>query len=91
MNFTRFFQITAALALLATLGTWAATGAHRGWTQNQIPVTVHDEITGIEALHYQPGFVAGVDFLAGGIAAATALAAAAGFASRRSARRAATA
>lgn len=64
MKFDRTFSFLAGLTLLGTFWTWLTTGAHFGWTQNQIRVTDLDEITGIEAVRFVPGFVAGVDFLA---------------------------
>jgi hypothetical protein len=42
---------------------WVATGAHTGWSQTHIPRTIVDEVTGIEAVVFDDGFVAGVDFL----------------------------
>ena len=83
MQLTRILQLSAALIALATVGTWLATGAHRGWTQNQIPVTVVDDVTGIEATQYRDGFVAGVDVLGLGLGAAAILGIAAVFAARR--------
>ena len=84
MQLTRLLlQLSAALIALATVGTWLATGAHRGWTQNQIPVTVVDDVTGIEATQYRDGFVAGVDVLGLGLGAAAILGIAAVFAARR--------
>lgn len=60
----RLFQILApALVASATLWWWAA-GAHSGWTRTQVPVTVRDEVTGIEGIRYESGFVPGLDFLA---------------------------
>lgn len=90
MKTTRILQLLAALLALGTVGTWLATGAHRGWTQNKIPETVVDEITGIEVTQYTDGFVAGVDVLALGLGAAAVLGAAALVTARRS-RRTATA
>ncbi len=64
MTFSRLLRFLSGTVLLATFWTWLSTGAHFGWTQNQIRVTELDEITGIEAVRFVPGFVAGVDFLA---------------------------
>lgn len=83
MQLTRILQLSVALIALATVGTWIATGAHRGWTQHKIPVTVVDEVTGIEATQYRDGFVAGVDVLGLGLGAAAILGIAAVFAARR--------
>ncbi len=59
------------LALLAgTIGSWALLGAHRGWSQNRVPVRQVDEITGIEYVTYEERFVPGIDWLgAGGVLA----------------------
>ena len=89
MKTTRLLQLATALLALGTVGTWLATGAHRGWTQNKIPVTVVDEITGIEATEYRDGFVAGVDVLALGLGAAAVLGAASLVTARRARRHAA--
>jgi hypothetical protein len=62
------------LALLAgTAGSWALLGAHRGWSQDRVPVRQVDEITGIEYVTYEDRFVPGVDFLGAGGALATAV------------------
>lgn len=64
----------AALALLfATVGFWAAKGAHTGWSQNQVPVKQTDEITGIEYVTYEDRFVPGVEFLGAGAGLAAGL------------------
>ena len=61
----------AALAVvLATLGFWAAKGAHTGWSMHQVPTKQTDEITGLEFVTYEKRYVPGVDFL--GIAAGVA-------------------
>jgi hypothetical protein len=60
-----------ALAILAgSVVFWVAKGAHRGWSQNRVPVPQVDEITGIEYVTYEERFVPGVDWLVGGIGAA---------------------
>lgn len=57
-----------ALALFATtVGYWATKGAHTGWSQNRVPVTKNDEITGITYTVYEDRFVPGVDALAAGV------------------------
>jgi hypothetical protein len=56
-------RVVAAALLLATLGFWAAKGAHTGWTQNQVPMKQTDEVTGIEFVTYEKRYVPGVDFL----------------------------
>lgn len=83
MTITRCFQITTIVTLVATVGIWAATGAHRGWTQHHIPVSVFDPITEIEAIHYESGFVAGIDFLVLGAGVAAGCGAVAWWTSRR--------
>jgi hypothetical protein len=61
------------LALLAgTIGSWAALGAHRGWSQNRVPVRQVDEVTGIEFVTYEDRFVPGIDWLGAGGALAIA-------------------
>lgn len=42
---------------------WWATGANRGWTKTQVPVTTLDEITGITGIRYEQRLVPGVDVL----------------------------
>jgi hypothetical protein len=64
----------AITALVITLGTWVATGSHVGWTQTSIVKIQHDEITGIDFPVRQDAFIAGVEVLAAGFAAASALA-----------------
>jgi hypothetical protein len=64
----------AITALVITLGTWIATGSHVGWTQTSIVKIQHDEITGIDFPVRQEAFIAGVEVLAAGLAAASALA-----------------
>lgn len=59
----------AVVALLGPLAWWAATGAHRGWSMNRVPVAQIDEITEIEYITYEERFVPGVDtLLIGGVA-----------------------
>lgn len=64
----------SALAALATVGIWLATGAHRGWTKTQVERITVDEITGIEGRSYEKQFVAGVELLGAGLLAAGMLA-----------------
>jgi hypothetical protein len=63
----------ALVILVGTAGFWAAKGAHRGWSQNRVPVSQTDEITGIDYITYEERFVPGVDVLAAGAGLATAL------------------
>lgn len=79
----RALRIAAAGVLLAVIALWAATGAHRGWTQTSKVVMQHDEITGIDFPVREKTFVAGVEVLAVGVAAAGAFAAASLVAQRR--------
>jgi hypothetical protein len=68
--------ILRAAALLVVLGTvawWGQQGAHRGWSQNRVPVSQTDEITGIAYTTYEDRFVPGIDVLAGSLAFATGL------------------
>jgi hypothetical protein len=69
-----------ALALFATtVGYWAVQGAHTGWSQNRVPITKTDEITGIAYIVYEDRFVPGVDALAAGVGLAGGLFAASFF------------
>ncbi len=76
-------RFAAVATLVAVLALWAATGAHRGWTQTSKVVMQHDEITGIDFPVREKTFVAGVEVLAVGVAAAGAFAAASLVAQRR--------
>jgi len=58
-------RLLALAIILAAAGYWLAAGANRGWTKNQVPIKVVDEVTGIEgATGYRKVFIPGVDFLA---------------------------
>lgn len=74
MTPVRLLFVAALLVALATGGFWAARGAHRGWTQDRVPVKSVDEVTGLEHITYEDRYVPGVDFLGGGLALAGALA-----------------
>lgn len=80
---TGSLRVAAAGVLLAVLALWVATGAHRGWTQTSKVTMQHDEITGIDFPVREKAFVAGVEVLAVGVAAAGAFAAASLVAQRR--------
>lgn len=54
--------LALALAALALI-VWLVTGAHAGWTKTSIEKRTLDEVTGLEAVSYEKGFVAGIDFL----------------------------
>lgn len=67
----RGLRVIALVVLVAAAGFWAAKGAHRGWSMDQVPVKQTDEVTGLEYVTYEDRYVPGVDFLglAGGLAA----------------------
>jgi len=44
---------------------WVYKGAHRGWSQNRVPIRHIDEITGIEYQVYEERFVPGIEWLGG--------------------------
>ena len=69
----RSLQLLAVVVLLATAGTWLATGANRGWTKTSVAVKTLDAVTGIEGISYQPKFLPGVDFLGAGAVASVIL------------------
>jgi hypothetical protein len=60
-------RLLALVFLLGAVGWWLAAGANCGWTINQVPVKIVDEVTGIEGVTYQKKFIPGVTFLAGGV------------------------
>lgn len=62
----RLLRLLALVLLAATVGTWGYLGAHRGWSQNRVPIRQVDEITGIEYVTYEARFVPGIDWLGGG-------------------------
>lgn len=72
---SRIAGLTAGLLLAGTLGLWASTGASLGWTKTSRVTMHHDDVTGIDYPVHQPAFVAGVEVLAIGVAAALAFAA----------------
>ncbi len=59
----------AVLVVLASVVTWVATGANRGWTKTSQTIKTLDPVTGIEGITYQPKFSPGVDFLGAAFAA----------------------
>lgn len=63
-------RILALVVALAFVGTWVSLGANTGWTKTSVPVTIVDEITGIESQTWEEQFVPGLEFLGGGIFAA---------------------
>lgn len=66
-------RLAAVALLVAAAGFWAAKGAHRGWSMNQVPVKQTDEITGIEFVTYEKRFVPGIEFLGAGTGLAAGL------------------
>lgn len=62
----RLLKILSLLLLLAIVAYWLSAGANRGWTKTSVPVTIVDEITGIEGVVYEDRFVPGIEFLGGG-------------------------
>jgi hypothetical protein len=63
----RTLRILALVVAVAAVSVWLATGASRGWTRTSAPVKTVDSVTGIEGIEYRRQFVAGVDFLTGGL------------------------
>jgi hypothetical protein len=66
-------RILAAMVLLASVGFWAAKGANRGWTINNIEHRTKDPVTGITGSTWEKGFIPGWDFLAAAALAAGAM------------------
>jgi ABC-type transporter Mla subunit MlaD len=75
LNLSRIAGFSAGLLLAGTLGLWAFTGASLGWTKTSRVTMHHDDVTGIDYPVHQPAFVAGVEVLAIGVAAALGFAA----------------
>jgi len=71
---SKTLRILALLLVLAAAGTWLAAGSNRGWTKTSVPVKTVDEVTGLEAIHYQRRFVPGLDFLGAALLGASLLA-----------------
>ena len=66
-------RVMAVLCAVAIIGYWFVVGAHTGWSQTAVPVNKIDPVTEVEFTEYQEGFVPGIDFLVGGVAAAAAI------------------
>jgi len=79
VNLRTSLRAAALVLLLSTVGFWAAKGAHRGWSQNRVPVSQTDEVTGIVFTTYEDRFVPGVEVLGAGVALSAAFAAASFF------------
>lgn len=60
----RVFRLLALGLAVAGLAGWLVGGAHVGWTRTSAPVRTLDEVTGLEAIHYERRFVPGLDFVA---------------------------
>lgn len=63
----RFLRIAALLTLLGTLTFWMAKGAHTGWSQDRVPISKTDDVTGIVFTAYEDRYVPGIDILGGGV------------------------
>jgi hypothetical protein len=64
----------AVVMVPAAVWFWAARGAHRGWTINNIAHEMPDPVTGLTGVTYEKGFIPGWDFLAVAVVAAGILA-----------------
>jgi hypothetical protein len=73
MRLSRLLRVLAVICAIAVICCWILFGAHIGWTQTALPIKKVDPITAIEFTEYASGFVAGVDFLAGGLLGASAI------------------
>ena len=69
----RVLQTIALGLFVTTTGFWAFKGAHTGWSQNRVPMSKTDEVTGIVYTVYENRYVPGIDLLAGGVGLASAL------------------
>lgn len=56
-------RILAVVVLSAAIGFWAARGANRGWTINNIAHETPDPVTSLTGVTYENGFIPGWDFL----------------------------
>jgi hypothetical protein len=73
MRLSRLLRVLAVMCAIAAISCWILLGAHLGWTQTALPIKRVDPITAIEFTEYESGFIAGVDFLAGGLLVAAAI------------------
>jgi len=69
-SIAKSLRILAIIIAVGFAGTWFSLGANTGWTKTSVPVTVVDEITGIESQTWEDKFVPGLEFLGAGIIAA---------------------
>lgn len=84
MSFVPTLLRIASVALaLGCVAFWGMKGAHRGWSQNRVPVKQIDEVTGLEHITYEDRFVPGVEFLGAGFALSAGLLATSFFLSRK--------
>lgn len=67
------FRWTALLVASATLGLWCHGGMDLGWTRTRVLRETRHPSTGARTQAWEPAFVPGIDFLAGGALAATLL------------------
>ncbi len=79
----RALRIAAVIILAGVLGFWYAKGANPGWTKTSITHKQVDDVTGIEGITYQKGFLPGLDFLAAGVIISTFIAGASFLAPKR--------
>lgn len=71
--FCSILRSSGLLTLVGTVGYWLAMGAHRGWSQNRVPTTQTDEVTGIAFTTYENRFIPGIEVLGAGLALAAGL------------------
>ena len=64
---SKTLRILAVILAVGFVGTWFSLGANTGWTKTSVPVTVVDEITGIESQTWEDKFVPGLEFLGAGL------------------------
>jgi len=62
---SKFLRIAALLVAVGVTVFWLSSGAHTGWSMNKVPVTLTDEITGIEYTEYEDRYVPGLEILIG--------------------------
>lgn len=68
------FRWTALLVAAATLGLWWHGGLDLGWTRTRVLREQVNPATGVRTQAWDPAFIPGIDFLAGGALASTLLA-----------------
>lgn len=69
------FRIAGLFLALAVTVFWLFGGPNLGWTKTSAPRKRVDPVTELEVNDYEPRFIPGVDFLAGGLGVAGLLAA----------------